>query len=594
MGEVPKVVTAHDDDSVMRSEAAHIAQSAAFKRSPVLRRLLDYLVSRTLSGEGDRLKAYQIAVDGLGRDESFDPQSDSYPRVQVGRLRKMLDLHYASHPPRAETGHRRLMIPLGKYSVQLVTVVARPAESASAAAEMPMIPVPAAPEPLLPIDPAPVVAPAVPPEYAVPARVDRPWIAWAAASLALLALAYAIWTYAVPADRPVRQAGYGLQRLMPHITINVDSGGSADPASLKATAQEVEMQLQRFDTLAVSFPERTGSNPDPMPSDYQLVIRPDRNARGTAVSLVLRHPVSGTTLWSRTITMADASDTAIGDAISQIARSSGVVAEHQLRLVGDSFATGYPCLAQYDVYRRRRDATMRAPLESCLKATLAAYPNEPLVLQALSFLTLSRPTMGKGASASPLAPSQEGRRFAEQALLYGRNSSLAQIAVARSALARGNCPRALVFARSAAEANPLDPDTVGLAGVFLLSCGDYAGAEPLLTRSMALESDTNGLQVASLISVLLLTDRPAEALTMANQAHSASIGTQPQFLLGKALALAANGRDDEARALWRELVAVVNIQRDASARAVLERFLLSDSLVNRMEAEVVRLGLTRS
>jgi hypothetical protein len=61
------------------------------------RRLIQYLVTEELEGRGDRLKAFSIATDVLGRSADFDPQTDSIVRVEMGRLRQALDLYYATH-----------------------------------------------------------------------------------------------------------------------------------------------------------------------------------------------------------------------------------------------------------------------------------------------------------------------------------------------------------------------------------------------------------------------------------------------------------------------------------------------------------------
>ena len=43
------------------------------------------------------MKSYSVAVEGLGRAPDFDAIADSYPRVQISRLRKQLAAHYARH-----------------------------------------------------------------------------------------------------------------------------------------------------------------------------------------------------------------------------------------------------------------------------------------------------------------------------------------------------------------------------------------------------------------------------------------------------------------------------------------------------------------
>jgi len=73
-----------------------LEESGALGTGGRLPALLRYLVQEELAGRGDRLKAYSIATEVLGRGESFDPSQDSIVRVEIGRLRKALDLFFAT------------------------------------------------------------------------------------------------------------------------------------------------------------------------------------------------------------------------------------------------------------------------------------------------------------------------------------------------------------------------------------------------------------------------------------------------------------------------------------------------------------------
>lgn len=86
-------------DEALRREMEHVLASPMFRKTPKLSQLLAYLVQATIRGEGETLKSYTVAVDGLGRDENFDAQADSYPRVQVLRLRNILGLFYSRFEP---------------------------------------------------------------------------------------------------------------------------------------------------------------------------------------------------------------------------------------------------------------------------------------------------------------------------------------------------------------------------------------------------------------------------------------------------------------------------------------------------------------
>src|SRR3546814_10509936 len=74
-----------DSDRIVAEELERLLASPLFVRSPVLSRLLQFLVDHRLRGGRSAPKAYAIATEALGRSADFDPAIDSYPRVMVGR-----------------------------------------------------------------------------------------------------------------------------------------------------------------------------------------------------------------------------------------------------------------------------------------------------------------------------------------------------------------------------------------------------------------------------------------------------------------------------------------------------------------------------
>lgn len=105
-----------DKPDRMKAELALVLSNSKFARSPTLSRLLSFLVEQAIAGHGNELKSYSVAVDGLGRSPDFDSRGDTYPRVQVARLRRSLDAFYAFEG----SDHReRLIIPSGSYEVEL-------------------------------------------------------------------------------------------------------------------------------------------------------------------------------------------------------------------------------------------------------------------------------------------------------------------------------------------------------------------------------------------------------------------------------------------------------------------------------------------
>lgn len=109
----PDQTTNTADAQIMRQR---IVDSGVLGRSPVYLNLFDYLMA--CANEGHQPKEFEIAVDVLGRDSSFDVTKDSVVRVYVHQLRKRLDKYYARFEPDAK---RRLTIPKGQYILTVVT-----------------------------------------------------------------------------------------------------------------------------------------------------------------------------------------------------------------------------------------------------------------------------------------------------------------------------------------------------------------------------------------------------------------------------------------------------------------------------------------
>lgn len=98
----------------IEAQVERILRSDGFRSSEVLRKLLTYLADKAASGEADQLKEYVVAIEGLGKPTSYDPQQNSTVRIQVGRLRQKLAEYY-----RTEGIHDPLIIDLPKGRFRL-------------------------------------------------------------------------------------------------------------------------------------------------------------------------------------------------------------------------------------------------------------------------------------------------------------------------------------------------------------------------------------------------------------------------------------------------------------------------------------------
>lgn len=87
-------IEGHALASDIRAELARVLNSEQLRGSQRLTRFLGYVVEAALSGRSHRIKAYTVAVEALGRDTDFDPQTDSIVRVEAVRLRQALWRYY--------------------------------------------------------------------------------------------------------------------------------------------------------------------------------------------------------------------------------------------------------------------------------------------------------------------------------------------------------------------------------------------------------------------------------------------------------------------------------------------------------------------
>jgi hypothetical protein len=76
------------------AQVERIIQNKNLRLSEVQRRLLTYLVEKSLAGEADDLKEYTIGVDAFGKPPSYDPRQESVVRMHVARLRQKLAEYY--------------------------------------------------------------------------------------------------------------------------------------------------------------------------------------------------------------------------------------------------------------------------------------------------------------------------------------------------------------------------------------------------------------------------------------------------------------------------------------------------------------------
>ncbi|MGV3478364.1 MAG: tetratricopeptide repeat protein [Sphingobium sp.] len=570
------------------AELDAIFRTPEFERAPVMRQLLGFLVRTTLAGGGDDLKAYTVAVEGLGRDPDFDSQSDSYPRVQVGRLRKMLDAYYANGAP--EDGVR-FHVKQGSYRVHFVQPGAPPTVMRPPVWEQGGEDVPA--KPLFPEGPRRSSPPRLP-------KPPFPWRLVAIGTVLLLAFVALIWIVRSASDlrAPLRQVSQAPVLELGEITAN----GGPEARMLAAAGRTLlEDALHRAWLIRVRESDPTSSRdaPDVDAPVYRLIGRADTSGAlgGRQIVLTLLDLQSGDQIWSDVIDVPVQAQPAPGQiapsastltdrmrpAIIALISPFGVIASHQRSLLQPTGEPGYACMLDYESYFRYRDPNMRARVRDCVRETVAREPMDPVALAAATFISLD-PTISGGANG--LARSAD---YARRAVAANSKSAEAQIADARVAMMHGQCVRGRDLGLRGISLNPYNPELAGMVGYLLISCNDPEGP-PLLQRAIAEDPDVPAFYGAALILALVEQGDTATALHVADTIRPPGAGMYGQYEVTQTFAQAARGNIPAAREHWAK--ASQNARQSADqVNAVLSRYFYVESLRTRMVAYLRRTGV---
>lgn len=547
----PDVAAERDGAAAMRAESARILASPLLANSPVMARLLAFLVEETLAGRGHALKAYTVAVEGLGRPSSFDPETDSYPRVQVGRLRKLLAAHYALHPGPGPF----LNIPLGAYRVLLSD---RP----------PGTPVPAEP-------------PASPEPGLPPAAIDQPrpvrslgWTMGAGIGMAVLLALVVILLWRDEAG-PDRSRAAMLSPVVLIQTARPEAGGAGARSLADAAAANLADGLRRSWVLR---PLVAGPLAETLASDARYTIETQAGpAAGRGFHLYVRFidRASGSVLWSTDRTIASdpvAMKADLAPLIAKIASPFGIVAEAERARLGDSAAPGYPCLLRYGSYYRTRADDLRPVVARCLREPPPEPQLMPAILSAraiMLYATADDPARRPAALA-------EARTLADRAVALRSNSADALFANASLAFYLGRCGRGVFFARRALAANPYNPNMFGALGSLAFPC-DQALSQQLLERARVLEPDGPPNFRVPLLVMAMAGNTSIDVDAVLTELETTAQAGPAYKALGRALAAAANGSPQLARAQWLKMKRLAKAEAQSDDEA-LRRYILSDPL----------------
>ena len=534
--------------------------STEFARSPTMSKLLRFLVEHKLSEDGQPLTAYAVAVDGLGRDDSFDTQIDSYPRVQIGRLRRMLDHFYLR-----EKSENRLFIPYQNYEIIL-----GPNEAADDT------------------DVAPVVAVAKP--AMVLSRNDSaanqragdaksfgrgPLLA-ALAALLLLAVA-AVFYLPETKDDPATTISY------PSVIVKPAEGidGSLSRRKIEMTQSYLIGALEKFDQIRI-FDE----DADPANRSQYFLETAVLNDPADRIQLRLVAADSREVVWSGRIKMAaPLREADLDKAVIEIAGSYGKISQHELSKYRGDYAPGYPCLLQFHQYMRFRDPANLEPVLRCMDASAQQFPNDSYLMSMLAIAKNTAALFGVEDKVDGT-----GKDFAMRAAKLDSNSASATFAVAQSAFYEGDCRRGASWGERAVRLNPLNSRITGYLGMYMLACQMPEG-EAYATRALQMDANVD-LAVAATVAIQKLRRGEAKAAQelsakYMDYAPGGAVGLEISYILASAML----DNKEEARKAWRALAKRSGFAETAPPGEVLGRWIANPVLLRELETDFERADL---
>lgn len=557
-------------DLAMRLELSNVLANPLFKNSRTLTRLLRFLVDETLAGRGDALKGYTIAVEGLGRPDDFDAKSDSYPRVQVGRLRKSLESYYSQNEPMADLC---LYLQPGSYRVRLARVSSaypklyRPSSSDTQSLDDPQT-----------VD---ISQTSSMDGLSLWQRVLRrpALLILAITLLGVAVISFLLFFQSTPggsgADRPSAAASHHESPtvFVTPVAAKADSG-SAD-LSRSAYAVLVDGLSRSWVSRVRVGSAGSGAAPDPATANaYRLESQLEDRGNGSYILFArLTDANTSTLIWSTSTTVSPQNGSFVGEdlasLIGQISGPYGAVAAQESRQLRGSFEPGYPCMLQYLSFMGSRDPALYPKIVKCLALPANEGRVEAARLGLSSLFALDAGSVGNDRNAAI----RSALDLARQAIDANPKDPYAQFAMARSSFLANDCVTGRRHAAMATAANPYDSMIQAVLGGLASQCG-YPEGTTMLDHAYLLH--VPGETYARLPLILAqITQKRYDRLPKLSAARPPRFGPSiAYYYLCETLISAALDQPTAAAANWKKFVEAS--PEPKTVEAMLSKIIVSD------------------
>jgi TolB-like protein/tetratricopeptide (TPR) repeat protein len=478
------------DPSEIRAQLERILKSPDFDVPERAQRFLEYVVTETLSGRADRIKAYTIAVEVFGRDESFDPQSDPLVRIEAGRVRRGLERYYLTS---GSSDPIVITIPKGGY---VPAFSLRTAEERAELAEV------------------------KPGSYRELLSQKKPLLALAgiAAIVFVLSTWAAMHWLVIPRSAPpLSVSGPNIPKLLVETFQDV-SATTESAVITNGLTEEVIGKLAHFKELVVVVLDPSRHDPSTLPaqadSAMTYLLTGSVQVEGDAIRLSTRlvDRTDGSVLWandydgSRKVgRLLDIEADIAGDVATALGQPNGVIFE------SDATRThkrppeewdAYACTLAYYSYRMVLDEPTHGSVKQCLERTVQRFPDYATAWALLSLIYIDELRFRYRPNPKEPSSLDQASDAARRAMALDSTNTRAIQARMLSLFFKGDVDAALKVGERGVALNPNDSELVGEYGMRLALSGEWSRGCAMIERAVEripapLGFDDLGLAVCS-------------------------------------------------------------------------------------------------
>lgn len=555
----------------IRAALEKILRSEQFQSTARASGFLRYVVTETLAGRGDDLKAQAIAVEVFDKEPDFDTQNDPIVRVEAGRLRRRLYEYYHTVGRDDET---RIELPRGGYVPTFSRIAATPSGDAA------------------------------------PAKRDITLTQALVALASIAALASVVLTLWLirpdPLDERIERITSVRERA-PRLLVlpfsNVSGDSSLDYFAF-GTTEELAVQLNDYE-LTVITSQVGVSNEDSSVDiaslrerlDFSYLLTGTVNGAGEQLRITARlvDAASGTQIWSQEFNE--------NASVSTLLRIERDVAESVATTVSVPFGPifqnegaritastdemeSYECVLRFYYFTYNQDPNLERELRACFERAVALEPGFADGWAGIAHSLIYQYRFGFSPGRTDLLT--EARTAAGRALDIDGTSRLAHLAMLRIRFYQGDMEGFEATVERLLEIAPRSPDSLALIGFLLIVADQAERGLPLADKAIELTWSPPGWFFAGYaIQSLREGDYPA-ALSWARRVDS------PNWYIAPLLVAVSAGLADDTEAAQRAARRLLELYPDfeAAGRAEIDSWRFEESLVERVKLGLARAGIT--